>query len=110
MSQAIINLAASQVVQPEDVLGITGMLEAYLVSATDVLLVLSGEGPKKDSIFFSSEGGSSKIKGSFPHMVGVFLESFLDSTCYLSREVLEKLVPYPLIRSMRQTIANPPKK
>ena len=106
MSQALINLSASQVVNPEDVLNITGLLEDYLSKATSVILVLSGEGPKKEGIFFTSEGGvSGKLRGSFPHMV-VFLESFLDSTCYLSRESLEKLVSYPLVRSMRQTVSN----
>ena len=110
MSQALINLSAAQITQSEDVLKIPGLLESYLENATSVILALSGEGPKKDSIFFSSEGGvSGKLRGSFPHMV-VFLESFLDSTCYLSRESLEKLVSYPLVRSMRQAILNNVKK
>ena len=103
MSQAITTLTSSMASTPEAVLQVPVNLELYLSSATNILFALSGGGPNKDSIFASWLDDSSEKFRSFPHMV-FFLDFFLDSTCYVTRETLEKLLPYSLIRSMRQAV------
>ena len=103
MSQAITTLGAALGGTEEEVLEVPKLLEGYLESATNVLFALAGGGPNKDSIFASWLDDSSEKNRAFPHMV-LFLDFFLESTCYVTRESLEKLIPYGLLRSMRQAV------
>ena len=103
MSQAITSLGAALGNSEDEVLEVPKLLEGYLESATNVLFALAGGGPNKDSIFANWLDDSSEKNRSFPHMV-FFLDFFLESTCYVTRESLEKLIPYALLRSMRQAV------
>jgi hypothetical protein len=94
ISQAIINFTATFAGSSEEITGIPQLLSTYLEYSAIALLHIAG----------GEMASASRLKSSYPHMVA-FLDIFLSTTCYLTREALESVVPYALIRSMYQSLS-----